>query len=174
MFHSSWVHRRCAFSCPLLMRRLIRRLASLPGTILGLAASMVFASRQVWGQAAPISPSAKAAAPAGRFFTPITPAIEGKLTNMAIVGAKGDTIELTYQNTGTVPMPIAGEVQVHAGADDTVASVPFVDGLMVRAGATQRFRVPMPKLTKGRYTLIAIVDYGGETMTAAQAKLDIR
>ena len=93
---------------------------------------------------------------------------------MAITGAKGDTVEITYSNTGTVPTTIVGSLQVHVSEDSVAASVTFADTYTVNAGATQRFRVPMPKLAKGRYMMLAVVDYGGTTMTAAQGKLDIR
>lgn len=103
-----------------------------------------------------------------------TPAIDGKVTNLVITGQKGDTLEITYANTGTTTTIIDGELQVHVSRDSVVATVPFVDAQIVKAGASRLFRVPMPKLAKGRYMLLAIVDYGGETMTAAQAKLEIR
>ncbi len=57
--------------------------------------------------------------------------------------------------------------------DDIWASVVFADALTVRAGTTLRLRVAMPKLGRGKYTMIAIVDYGGETMTAAKAALQM-
>ena len=106
--------------------------------------------------------------------TSTIPAIDGKLRNVVITGAKGDSIEITYANTGTMATAIVGEVQVFVSEDEVVATVPFADAQIIRAGTTQRFRVAMPKLAKGRYTLIAIVEYGGETMTAAQATLAIR
>ena len=96
------------------------------------------------------------------------------MQNLVITGAKGDTLEITYANTGTTTTIIAGEVQVHVSRDSVAVTVPFVDAQIIKPGETQRFRVPMPKLAKGRYMLLAIVDFGGETMTAAQAKLEIR
>jgi hypothetical protein len=156
------------------MRPLFRRLISLPGTVLGVAASMCLASSQVWAQAAPVRSSSSGPSASAPYFVPIVPAIEGKLRNMVITGAKGDTVEITYANTGTVPTTIVGALQVHISEDSLAASVTFADATTVKAGATQRFRVPMPKLAKGRYTMMAVVDYGGATMTAAHGTLDIR
>lgn len=154
------------------MLPLLRRLASLTGTILGSAASLSFASAQVWAQP---SPSA-ARGVSGEAIPPAAtaPVIDGKIRNMVITGAKGDTIEVTYANTGTVVTTIAGEVQLFVSEDEVVATVAFADGQIIKPGATQRFRVAMPKLPKGRYTLIALVEYGGDAMTAAHAKLDMR
>ncbi|MBL0172765.1 MAG: hypothetical protein IPP90_19065 [Gemmatimonadaceae bacterium] len=154
------------------MRQLIRRLVSLPGSILGATASLCFASTQVWAQSTPGHAGTRPAATSPS-SAPV-PAIDGKVRNLVITGQKGDTLEITYANTGSSTTIIAGEVQVHVSQDSVAASLPFVDAQIVKPGETQRFRVPMPKLAKGRYMLLAIVDYGGETMTAAQAKLEIR
>ena len=149
-----------------IMRQLFRRFVRLPGSVFGVAALISFASTQVWAQAVPT------AAKGGSSET--VPSIDGKLRNLVITGPKGDSLEITYANTGTVSTAIAGEVQVFVSEDEIVATVPFADARIIKAGTTQRFRVAMPKLAKGRYTLIAIVEYGGETMTAAQATLDMR
>ena len=148
------------------MRTFFRRLISLPAWAIGIAASMFFASSQAWGQAAPRQTSD--AAPR---LLAATPSIAGEVRYLAI---KGDSLEITYANTGTAPSTIIGQVQVHVSDEEIAASLPFADAVTVKAGAAQRFRVAMPKLAKGRYTLLAIVDYGGETMTAARATLDLR
>ena len=151
----------------------LRRLSTLPGSVIGMAASLCFASAQVWAQTSPGTVKG-GLSEAGTPVTSTTPTIDGKLRNVVITGAKGDSIEITYANTGTVATAIVGEVQLFVSEDEVVATVPFADAQIIRAGTTQRFRVAMPKLARGRYTLIAIVEYGGETMTAAQATLAIR
>ena len=148
------------------MRNTFRQLASLPAWAIGLAASMFFASSQAWGQAAPLR-----ASDARPRVLSVAPSIAGEVRNMVI---RADSIEITYVNTGTVPTTIIGEVQVHISEDEIAASLPFADAVMIRAGATQRFRVATPKLAKGRYVLLALVEYGGENMTAAKATLDMR
>jgi|GEM_PF-1997994 len=156
------------------MRPFFRRLISLPATVLGVTASMCLASPQVWAQSMPVRSNTSGPSATAPYFVPIVPSIEGKVRNMAIMGAKGDTVEIVYANTGTVPTTIVGSLQVHVSEDSLAASVTFADTYTVKAGATQRFRVPMPKLAKGRYMMLAVVDYGGTSMTAAQGKLDIR
>lgn len=148
------------------MRSVIRRIAALPGWAIGMAASMLFASSQVWAQNAP-----KLSSDNRPRVLAEAPSIAGEVRSMVI---KGDSIEITYANTGTVPTTIIGAVQVHVSEDEIAASVPFADDVTIKAGATQRFRVAMPKLTKGRYVLLALVDYGGDNMTAAKATLDMR
>jgi len=145
----------------------LRRLTSLPATLIGAAAAMFFASSAVWAQ--PVHQAG------GRVLPPVidlaTAAISGEVRDMAL---KGDSVEVTYVNTGTAPTVITGEVQVYLTEEDLKASVVFADALTVKSGATMRFRVAMPKLPRGKYTMIAIVDYGGETMTAAKAALQMR
>ena len=148
------------------MRNILRRIAAFPAWAIGAAASMLFASSQVWAQTTP----RQSPVDAPRLLA-ATPSIAGQVRNMVI---KGDSIEITYANTGTAPSTIVGEVQVHVSEEEIAASLPFADTVTIRAGATQRFRVAMPKLARGRYTLLAIVDYGGENMTAAKATLDMR
>ncbi len=148
------------------MHDFFRRLASLPAKVIGLAAAMCFASSQVWAQSVPRQ------VPVGTSgVVADSPSIAGAVRNVVI---KGDSIEITYANTGTVATTIVGAVQVHVSEDEIAASVPFADAVTVPSGATQRFRVAMPKLSRGRYTLLAIVEYGGESMTAAKATLDMR
>ncbi|MEQ1691621.1 MAG: hypothetical protein ABMA00_10065 [Gemmatimonas sp.] len=156
------------------MRRFLSRLVSIPATAIGVAASMCFASSHVWAQSTAGSARALPTTAIAVPSTVSSPVIDGKLRSLVITGAKGDTLEITYANTGTTTTIIAGEVQMHVSQDSVAATIPFVDAQIIKPGETQRFRVPMPKLGKGRYMLLAVVDYGGETMTAAQAKLEIR
>jgi hypothetical protein len=148
------------------MSTFFRRFTSLPARLIGAAAAVCFASSQVWAQSTARSTD--------RALPPVidvtTASIAGAIRDMAI---KGDSIEVTYVNNGTVPTVINGEVQLYVAEDDIRASVVFADALTVRAGATLRFRVAMPKLGRGKYTMIAIVDYGGVTMTAAKAALQM-
>ena len=97
--------------------------------------------------------------------------IDGEVRDMVMIG---DSIEVTYKNTGTQSTAIVGEVQVRDGADELVTTVLLADSLVIKAGETRRFRVAMPKLDKGHYTLYAVVDFGGDALTAAQAALEIR
>ena len=157
------------------MLRFLKRLIGVPATALGIAASLCFASSHVWAQAAPGNGASRPATAASTLPGLVAaPVIDGRVQNVAITGAKGDTIEITYANTGTTTTIIAGEVQMHVSRDSVAATIPFVDSQIIKPGETQRFRVSMPRLAKGRYMLLAIVDFGGETMTAAQAKLEIR
>ena len=96
--------------------------------------------------------------------------VEGELTDMYV---KGDSLEVIFKNTGKVRTNILGEIQVQTVSDSVVATV-LLDSATVLAGATRRFRVAMPKLPRGNYLLVALVDFGGERLTAVQASLEMR
>ena len=106
------------------------------------------------------------AAPASPLAT-----VDGEVSDMFV---KGNSLEVRYRNTGTTATEIVGEVQVRDGDDSLVAVVPLVEGTRVDAGKRKTFRVAMPSLPPGRYTMYAVVNFGGDTLTAAQAELEIR
>lgn len=128
-----------------------------------MIASLCLTPAALWSQAITESGPPVAAA--------LSTGLNGEVRDMV---RKGDSIEVTYKNTGTKAAAIVGEVQVRSGDDELVTTVLLADSLIVKAGATQRFRVAMPKLAKGHYTLYAVVDFGGDAMTAAQAALQIK
>ena len=126
-------------------------------------ASLCLTPAALWSQAITESGPPVAAA--------VSTGLNGEVRDMV---RKGDSIEVTYKNTGTKAAAIVGEVQVRSVDDELVTTVLLADSLIVKAGATQRFRVAMPKLAKGHYTLYAVVDFGGDAMTAAHAALQIK
>lgn len=148
----------------------LRRAALTFSSAVAALASLCFAPMHAWGQSTGNGPAASATVAASPTAGRVS-GINGEVRNMVL---KGDSIEVTYKNTGELPTFIIGELQVHLSEDEVVSSVVFADELIVKPGATQRFRIAIPKLAKRKYTLVAIVDYGGEQMTAAMATLDMR
>ena len=104
------------------------------------------------------------------YVTPSGLSVDGELSDMYVTG---DSLEVIFRNIGKVRTNIVGEIQVQTIGDSVVATVPL-DSVTVLVGATRRFRVAMPKLPPGQYLLVALVDYGGEQLTAVQAALEIR
>jgi hypothetical protein len=97
--------------------------------------------------------------------------VDGEVSDMFV---KGKSLEVRYRNTGTTATEIVGEVQVRLGDDSLVVAMPLVEGKRVDAGKRETFRVAMPALPPGKYTIYAVVNFGGEALTAAQAELEIR
>lgn len=102
---------------------------------------------------------------------PVPAAVDGEVSDMVV---KGKSLEVQYRNTGATATEIVGEVQVRADDHSLVAAVPMVDGKRIAAGRRETFRVAMPSLPPGKYTIYAVVDFGGDMLTAAQADLEIR
>jgi hypothetical protein len=98
------------------------------------------------------------------------PAVDGEVSDMFV---KGKSLEVHYRNVGTVATAIVGEVQVRTADDSLVMTVPLVESMRVDAGRKATLRIPMPALPRGKYTLYAVVDFGGEQLTAAQAALEV-
>jgi P pilus assembly chaperone PapD len=104
------------------------------------------------------------------YVAPSAVVSNGDVRNMLVVG---DSLEILYANVGNVRHDIVGQVQVRTTADSVLLTLP-IPGTTVLAGTSRRFRVARPVLRPGSYLLVAIVDFGGSELTAAQAALEIR
>ncbi len=146
------------------MRPTSRRPSMLRGPLLVVAMFLLalialFPGATVRAQSAPGAAAARA------------DTVDGEVSDMTV---KGKSLEVRYRNTGTLATELLGEVQVRTTDDSLVATVPLVESLRLEAGKRQTFRVPMPDLPPGKYTIYAVVDFGGHELTAAQAALEIR
>jgi len=95
----------------------------------------------------------------------------GEVADMYV---KGKQVEVLYRNTGRTATSILGELQVRDQDGELVATATLVEGRLVGAGRSEKLRVAMPNLAPGHYTLYAVVDFGGESLTAAEAALEIK
>jgi hypothetical protein len=96
---------------------------------------------------------------------------DGEVADMYV---KGKQVEVLYRNTGRTATSILGELQVRDQDGELVATATLVEGRTVGAGRSEKLRVAMPPLAPGHYTLYAVVDFGGESLTAAEAALEIK
>lgn len=101
------------------------------------------------------------------YVTPPGLGVAGTVNTLVV---RDGTIELHFANTGRSRADIVGVVQVRR-ADDTVVHSMALPEATVLPGGSRRYRVAMPVLPAGRFTVIGIVDYGGDVMAAAQAPL---
>ena len=141
----------------------IRFLPARVTSALAFVVSLGFAPAHVWALPANSGSAPVAAHRSG---------VDGEVQDMVV---RGDSVVITYRNTGTQATTIVGELQVRAGDDeDVVASAVLAESVVVKAGETRVFTVAMPALAKGHYTMYAVVDFGGAELTAAQAALEVR
>ena len=88
-------------------------------------------------------------------------------------GQLKDTVEVAFQNTGTKHVVARGKVEIRRPDNTTVAVVelPLAYAL---PGATMRVRAAIPSLNAGRYVVLAVMDYGGSEIAAAQLEHEVR
>jgi hypothetical protein len=134
--------------------------------ILALAALALAPLAALRAQSATNAPT-----PVATSDTLVAPVVDGEVSDLLL---KGKQLEVRYRNTGSIATLIVGELQVRDANDEVVLAVPFADARRVDAGRAEKFRMAMPQLAPGHYTLYAVVDFGGEQMTAAQAALEIK
>lgn len=91
-------------------------------------------------------------------------------------GAKGDTslkqVVVTYHNTGAKQTLTHGTLEVRR-PDNTVVTKVDIAEFPTLPGATRRLGVPLPKLQRGKYVLLALLDYEGAEIAAGQVDLEI-
>jgi P pilus assembly chaperone PapD len=91
-------------------------------------------------------------------------------------GPKSDTslkqVVVTYHNTGAKQTLTHGTLEVRR-PDNTVVTKVDIPEFPTLPGATRRLGVPLPKLPRGKYVLLALLDYEGSEIAAGQVDLEI-
>jgi len=99
----------------------------------------------------------------------------GKEINAKLVyygtGLSGKTtnLEAIYE---AVPETSRGKVEIRR-TDNTLVSTLDIPEFPTLPGATRRLGVPLPLLPKGKYVLLALLDYEGSEIAAGQVDLEI-
>jgi P pilus assembly chaperone PapD len=88
--------------------------------------------------------------------------------------AAPDTVvsSVRFRNTGGLPAIVHGEIEYRT-LDNKVVQRDSLPTLWVLPGAARRARVPLPRLSSGRYVVLALLDFGGSEVAAGQVPLDI-
>jgi len=91
-------------------------------------------------------------------------------------GARRDTslkqVVVTYHNTGAKQTHTHGTLEVRRPDNSVVTTVDIAE-FPTLPGATRRLGVPLPKLQRGKYVLLALLDYEGAEIAAGQVDLEI-
>jgi P pilus assembly protein, chaperone PapD len=82
-------------------------------------------------------------------------------------------LELTFHNTGALHTVAAGTVEWRRADNSLAAKVPLPE-IYTLPGATRRLSVPVPRLAPGRYVALAILDFKGSELAAAQLEHEVR
>ena len=102
---------------------------------------------------------------------------DGEITDLQTMAAdtavRSDTadsahdIELAFTNTGTRHVVAHGSVEIRR-LDNTLAARLAIPDIYALPGACQVTKTRVPKLAKGHYIVLALLDYGGDDISAAQ------
>jgi P pilus assembly chaperone PapD len=95
--------------------------------------------------------------------------IEGEVNAMR---ADRDSLDLGFANTGERHLVAKGSVEFRR-PDNSVAARVELPVLYTLPGASSRARIRAPKLSAGRYVVLAILDYGGDQLAAAQIEYEV-
>jgi len=88
-------------------------------------------------------------------------------------GQMKDTVEVAFQNTGTKHTVARGKVEIRRPDNTTVAVITLPPAYAL-PGSTMRVRAALPALASGRYVVLAVMDYGGAEIAAAQLEHEVR
>ena len=79
---------------------------------------------------------------------------------------------VAFRNTGGTSLRTTGRVEFRR-ADNSVAAVAAIAEFPTLPGARRNVAVALPRLAAGRYTALAMLDFGGSEIAAGQIDVDI-
>lgn len=89
----------------------------------------------------------------------------------AAVPAARDLV-VAFRNTGGSSLRTTGRVEFRR-ADNSVAAVAAIAEFPTLPGARRNVAVALPKLASGKYTALAMLDFGGSEIAAGQIDVDV-
>lgn len=104
------------------------------------------------------------------YVTPQDLPARGEVTEMVV---QQDSVQLLYANTGKRHGNVSGRIEFRT-ADDRVAATLSIPDMPVLPGATRRVTLTLPTLPPGRYVVLAVLDFGGDELAAAQAEYEAK
>lgn len=101
-------------------------------------------------------------------------AVRGKPVRGVVPPPAPDTVVtwVRFRNTGGLPAMVHGEME-YRRLDNSVVARDTVPSFPVLPGAARRAHVPLPRLPRGHYIALALLDFGGTEVAAGQVPLDI-
>lgn len=102
---------------------------------------------------------------------------EGEVSDVRVTpsGAPKDAsfqARVTFRNTGALHVSAQGRLEIRREDNSLFGTVPL-PAMHALPGAESVTTVKLPALPQGRYLLLAIVDYGGAELAAAQLEHDV-
>jgi hypothetical protein len=82
-------------------------------------------------------------------------------------------VQLAFRNVGDVQLLTGGHLEVRR-EDNSVAHRAAVDAFPVLPGAQRLLTMSLPPLPRGRYIVLALLDFGGSELVAGQLEYEVR
>ena len=98
---------------------------------------------------------------------------DGLIEAMTLIGANQDSVSLSFRNAGDVQLAVKGAIEVRR-ADNSVVHRTELDAFPVLPEQRRRVDAAVPALPKGRYVLLALLDFGGSELIAGQMEFEVR
>ncbi len=83
-----------------------------------------------------------------------------------------DSVDVFFRNTGERHLETNGTLEFRRPDNSVAAKIPLPT-LYTLPAARSRARVAMPALPPGRYILLALLDFGGDQIAAAQSEYEL-
>lgn len=105
---------------------------------------------------------------------PGTAHMDGAVVKMdAAEGPAGQIYRVLFKNTGNTHVYLSGQVQVLKNGS-IVDRIAIPDSLLVERSGDRLIQVSGKTLPSGKYEAIAMVDYGGKTMTGGEVVFSVK
>jgi P pilus assembly chaperone PapD len=106
---------------------------------------------------------------------------DGQVADVAVRDARPDSTgkpagreaEVVFENTGTRHLVAKGRLEFRRPDNTTAASVELPPAYAL-PGATARVKAKLPAIAPGKYVILAVLDYGGSELAAAQLEQEVR
>lgn len=103
---------------------------------------------------------------------PGTVKLAGAITKMtASNGSGGESYRVLFKNTGNAHVYVGGNLEVHKDGQ-LVERIPLQGSELVERGGERLIQASGKPLSPGKYQVIALVDYGGSTMTGGEIEFE--
>ena len=98
---------------------------------------------------------------------------DGFIEAMEIAESSTDSLDVMFRNAGDVQLLVKASVEVRR-VDNSVVHRAELESFPVLPSQRRMLRSAVPVLPKGRYVLLALLDYGGSEIVAGQLEYEVR
>jgi hypothetical protein len=100
--------------------------------------------------------------------------IDGLIDDIAVKETSiGERFLIGFKNTGNAHLYLNGRVEIRKGSD-MVARVPLQSQLLVERGGRRVIEAYSDKLAPGKYTALALIDFGGPNLAGGQTSFTVK